>query len=173
MKNLIIIDVETSGLDPVKNDIIQLGAVKLNNNYDITERFSIETKPINKNNWDKKAEKVHKISLKHLMSVAFSLKTALDFFDEWVGNPKKYLLGGWNVCFDAAFLLESYKKINKKFLFDYHFIDVNSLVYFSQGKILKLNEAKKVFKINNYNIHDAMNDCISTALILKRIKNGI
>ena len=46
MNNYVIIDVETSGLNPENDEIIRLSALKIENKK-ISERFSVLTKPIN------------------------------------------------------------------------------------------------------------------------------
>ncbi|MBL8034843.1 MAG: 3'-5' exonuclease, partial [Leptospiraceae bacterium] len=101
----VAIDLETTGLNPYKHEIIEIGAVQFSLD-DLGKEFSILIKPEKK--MDPKARAVHQISAEELASHAVSLREGLDAFNAFMPD------GSWvfhNAPFDLSFLKQSYAAV--------------------------------------------------------------
>ena len=108
MGEIIVLDIETTGLDPEKDFILELGMVKLNlDNGEIIELFD-------------KVFKDPNLTARHHKSWIFEkghmeieeVRTALplsEYFDEIqsIMNPYKGRITAWNRDFDSKFLVKS------------------------------------------------------------------
>lgn len=57
----IVVDVETTGLDPIVNDIIDISLFVINDQFEIIDEFrqTVKPDPINSITWDQEAQNVH------------------------------------------------------------------------------------------------------------------
>ena len=98
----VAIDLETTGLNPYKHEIIEIGAVAFNID-ELGESFSILIKPEKK--MDPKARAVHQISAEELATHAVPLADGLTAFSKFLPD------GSWvfhNAPFDLSFLKQAY-----------------------------------------------------------------
>jgi DNA polymerase III epsilon subunit-like protein len=110
IRKVLVVDVETTGLDPVKNACIELGAVMLDETLAITQQFSSLVAP-----WDgaitvEEAMKVNcidPISLREAPSISDVVRR---FHEEFCQEGDIPLLAGWNVWLDASFLRDLYRR---------------------------------------------------------------
>jgi hypothetical protein len=124
---MVVLDVETTGLDPVKNTILEIGAIDFYNpEYQfygrcrMDERFEI----------DSKALAINGYSEKDLFdSTKPTLGQMLKDFKEWVLKIKDRTLAGQNVSFDMAILSNSAKVNGVNLQLGYRNIDQHSLAY--------------------------------------------
>jgi len=98
--NFAFIDIETTGLNLEKNEIIEIGCVITTSELEIIEEFELKIKPEYIENADPVALKVNHYNKKDWES-SFSLKDAMKIFSEKVKNC---IMVGHNVAFDAGFL---------------------------------------------------------------------
>lgn len=179
MKRFIIIDIETTGQNKRIHDIIQLGAVKLDNECNITDKFTINIKPLNPNYWSIKAEEIHKMSKEYILQNGIECNKAFEEFEKWVGNPKEYYLSAWGVYFDINFLVEQYEKINRPYPFSYRTLDVASVVRFYLTVLTKKfpgeEKAAKLLDIEleENHLHNGLYDAEISAKMLKEVFNRI
>lgn len=164
--NYCVIDIETTGLSPAKNEIIELCALKVRNNV-LTDSFTTLVKPnsyinsfISKltgitNEMTKTAPTIDEILIKYL---------------EFIGND---IVMGHNVTFDINFINDkSLKCYNKNFANNY--IDTCTMA----RKICPIKRHKLDYVAQYYNIdasghHRAKHDCIMTFKIYNAMKNEI
>jgi DNA polymerase III alpha subunit (gram-positive type) len=173
--NLIILDLEATGTDFVKHDIIQLGAVKLDSELNIVDSFERLIIPLG-NEVSEEAMKVNKLNLDEVRSRGLILDNALQEFEMWIGFPRYYIIGAWGIMFDITFLRHSYKKINRFYPFLYKCFDVASVVRFycsinnltSKGGLGKCAKALKV-EVEESKKHNALYDAELSAKVLKKV----
>ena len=99
------IDLETTGLNPYKHEIIEIGAVAFSLDG-LTEDFSILVKPERK--MDPKARAIHQISAEEIENKAVSLQAGIAAFLDFLPE------GSWvfhNAPFDLAFLKQSFAAV--------------------------------------------------------------
>ena len=99
------IDLETTGLNPYKHEIIEIGAVAFSLDG-LTEDFSILIKPERK--MDPKARAIHQISAEEIENKAVSLQAGIAAFLDFLPE------GSWvfhNAPFDLAFLKQSFAAV--------------------------------------------------------------
>src|SRR3990167_5836579 len=98
--NLAFIDIEATGLDVSKHEIIEIGCIITTPKFKIIEEFELKIKP-------EKIENADPVSLKvshydpDLWQSAHALKDAIKIFSKKV---KDCIMVGHNVAFDSGFL---------------------------------------------------------------------
>jgi len=131
MKDIIILDTETGGLDPKVNGLLSLSA-KLNNQDEI---ITLYLKPQDNLVYEEKALNVNQLNLEQLKRDGLDKRVFCKTFYIWlleIGakyNIEQYRIVGHNIHFDINFLKETFKEYKQyspfryKGLFDYHYID--------------------------------------------------
>lgn len=179
-KDILLIDIEFTGLDLEKHEIIQLAAVLLDRKT-LKEKKSF-CKFIKPQKWakrDPESMAVNGISWEMLKN-AQSLKTVLNRFNKFV-NPKNAVLSYYGGPADMDFLREAYKKAGLKWQFDYHYFNLWGLFYAFlavKNKLKNKNKhtgfmlddlARKLkVKISGFR-HDALYDCRLEAEVFRKI----
>ena len=121
----IFIDTETSGLDPKRNGILEIGCIIEAN--DTTEEFLIECRPFETDVVDDKALKVNRIS-KEDLSKRQAPETAYQDFISMLSKhvdrydkKDKFFFFAYNAPFDYNFLREFFIKNGDKYFGSYFF----------------------------------------------------
>jgi DNA polymerase III alpha subunit (gram-positive type) len=174
-RDILLIDIETTGPNPNKDFPLQLSAVLLdkdnllekdNFNSYIRHTFSQSTNDriaqllgIPKENWMK----------------APSTKLVLQKFAEQF--PLSVTLASHNMI-NLAFLQEAFRRTSVPYDYDYHVLELWTLGYFylSKQNIKKLPTAETVgaqFKLTKQKEHDALSSCRFHAEILRRLIKSI
>lgn len=176
MKNYLVIDCETSGIDPFANRMITFSAAIYQENDDANkprEKFNYCFTDWKEGQVDPSALKVNNIRLtadnKKFKNTNFFEGTTQEFvqsFSDWVLDlhyPCDYLLG-YNINFDITFLKKAFDDSNIKInnLLPYKVIDpfiiATSLIAcgsFPQVKSLSAESMYDLFAINSNGIHNA------------------
>lgn len=128
--NLVFLDLETTGLDPSRHGIVEIGAIFENDGKE-AGAFQSLVNPGSGYEISSEALAVNGLSLKTIQA-APSIGAALREFDKRVENYA--LLAGWNAKFDEAFLKAAYYKHQIPWRFDYHVLDVWALFKHRQLK---------------------------------------
>lgn len=177
-KDILLIDLETTGLDSSRQEIIQLAAVLLDKKtLKEKEVFNTFVKPSHWGKRDPESMKVNGIAWDQVKG-APTLKKALADFHQLFGTDVVLAYYGGPV--DMDFLRAAYKKVNRRFEFDYHYFNLWPVFFTYLAKRNKLKNAKKFtgftledfmkeFKIKSENRHDALEDCRIEAEILRKI----
>lgn len=121
LKKILWFDCETSGLDPVKNDIIQLaGVIEIDGK--LVDEFDFKCQPYSYENVDQGALDVHGITIEQikqfeLAKVVQSLftKKLAKYCDKFDRNDKFYP-AGYNCKFDIDFIAQWFKKAGDNYL---------------------------------------------------------
>src|SRR3990172_3819987 len=124
---MIVVDVETSGLDPTRHSIVSIGAVEFanpeNKFYEVCriwEGAEISQKALERNGFSE--EEIRDPNKK-------SLEEALKEFFEWAAKVDEQTLAGHNPSFDRDFLRTSAERYGLPWAFSYRTVDLHSLCY--------------------------------------------
>jgi DNA polymerase III epsilon subunit family exonuclease len=107
-EQFIVFDLETTGLNPEKDEIIEIGAVKVNRDYNKHDTFTILVRPNKK--LPKRISEITGITSEMLQSEGDSLEIAIKEFLQFAGNLR---LVAFNAPFDYAFLLNAVSRFGK------------------------------------------------------------
>lgn len=168
---LLLIDVETTGLDPQGDSIIEIAACILTPETFKEEGFFVsriraET-PITPG-----AAKVHGLTAQALLHEPPLTEVMRRFA---LFAPYGATLCGHNIAFDAGFLRAAYAKAGTSYDFDYHLLDIWSIATFvlsNKGVTLdtySLNSLCAVFGVERGPHHNALQDIQASAAILRHL----
>ena len=182
------IDTETTGLDPVNNDIIQIAGIIEIPGIQATE-FNFKVAPLNYLTIDQEALNVNKITINEMKTfespkkVHTKFKKLLFNYVSPYDPLNKLILCGQNVQFDSNMLREFCIKQNDLYWnalvtnghFDLKFLSI-ALEVFVGYKIFdryNLSDICKKLKVNLLHAHDAMHDIKATRECCIKIWNFI
>ncbi|WP_283691734.1 3'-5' exonuclease [Clostridium perfringens] len=166
-ENIIVFDVESTGVDVTEDEIIQIAAIKLNKKGEVVDKFEKFLK-------NKKAVKdsyyVHGFSDEMLQRIGEDKEKVLKEFVEY---SKDSIIVGHNVQYDINILCSELERNNlgkPKFKTFYDTLDIYRRFY--PGNInYKLENLSKVYDTKHKPSHDAMDDIIATGELLVRAIN--
>ena len=120
----LVLDTETTGLDPKAQDVIQVAGVLQINGKEY-ERFNFKCQPFSYENIQVAALKINRTTVEMLKTYPTPAQTCnqlCDLLDRYVfGYKTKFTLIGQNVAFDINFLKEFFIKNGREALFDKYF----------------------------------------------------
>jgi DNA polymerase-3 subunit alpha (Gram-positive type) len=155
----VAIDLETTGLNPYKHEIIEIGAVSFSLNG-LEKDFSILVRPERK--MDPKARAVHQISAEELATNAVSLKEGLSAFMEFLPD------GCWvfhNAPFDLAFLKQAFGAVKLPWPHRHYYDHLQlSRKLRTERMSHSLDSIKRELGIKTGQSHRALADARATAL---------
>lgn len=165
--NYIVFDLEFNQgySDFLKQEIIEIGAVKLNEDLEILDTFSKRIRPQINKKLDWRTKKVIRITQEEL-SQGIRFENAIDKFKKWIGND--YILCSWALD-DIFELINNSKAFGLDFLWINKFIDIQEL-YFSEKAISLTNAILKLRIQFKLDFHEALNDAMYTVKVLQKIK---
>lgn len=168
--NLAFIDIETTGLNLIKHEIIEIGCVLTTPKLEVLEEFELKIKPERIENADKVSLKVSHYDPSSWES-AYSLEKAMKIFCEKV---KDCIMVGQNVAFDSGFLEYAFNKINIVNNMHYHKLDTISVAWAKLHKEpdlehFSLREMCVRFGIKNERPHTALSDARATFELYKKL----
>ena len=124
---MIVVDVETTGVDSKKNSIVSIGAIDFSNPQNqfyqecrVWEGAEITQQALYINGFTKE-----QITDQNKMS----LEEAVKSFINWAGNIAEQTLAGENPSFDRDFLRDSIEKYKINYLIGHRTIDLHSICY--------------------------------------------
>jgi DNA polymerase III epsilon subunit-like protein len=156
--SLLIVDVETTGLDVSVHSCIELGAILLDDDLNILGEFGTLIRPSEEIFISAEAMKVNKISLEELSLAPTAEAVVTELMDLILNVPNLPTLAGWNVWFDAAFMKALFKTAKIDWPFSHRLIDIQSIAaYF--GGLKPASQAETVRRILHENQkHRALDD---------------
>lgn len=161
----VIIDIETTGLDPRFDDIIEVSAIKILGNK-IEETFTSLVK-IDYEIPDF-VTNLTGITNELLFCKGKELETVLTEFNEFVSDQ---IILGYNVNFDINFIYDNmYNLFNKEFKND--FIDVMRMCRMTHKELKhhRLIDMLNFYNISNNQEHRSLSDCIQTKEVYDKVK---
>ena len=166
-EDYVVIDIETTGLNPVRDEIIEISALRFSDNV-LVDRFSTLVKP-------SKPIPVEITQLTGINNIqletAENIKTALLRLREFLGRT---FVIGYCVNFDISFLHNKLRQYLKKGFFNWY-VDIHDL---AKANIEGLEHFRQVDVCNYLNIptkgaHRAENDCIMCNAIYQKLKEKL
>ena len=162
--NYIVFDIETSGLNPHKDKIIEIGAIKYINNKKVDEFSYLIDPEIKLNDIITKVTGITDDDLKGQKKIDEVLPLFLNFIED-------YPIIGHNVRFDYDFLESNINKLNLKHIKN-KIIDTLFLsrITIYDSKNHKLETLKEYLNLD-YNSHRAVDDCLTCNELYQYCKN--
>ncbi len=161
----VVFDFETTGLSPQKNEIIQIGAVKFDENDVEIGRFDQLVKP-QRSYVSTTISDLTGIYPRDLLGKPYIQEVLPDFLDFIAGH----LLVAHNAPFDVSFLYQAIVDCDIRNAEQFHIYDT-------------LSEAKRLMKAKSYKLeylkdllgvdlrsHDALNDCLITSVLYQHLQ---
>ena len=169
-EELIVFDTETTGLNPKNDEILSIGAVKIQNNKIITSQtFEVYLK--NSKEISSKSIEIHGIRECDLHN-AIEPQEAIKDFLHFIGNRR---LVGYYLEFDVS-MINKYIKPMLGITLPNTMIEVSEIYYdreitlIPQGNIdLRFDTILKKCGVPDMGAHNAVNDAIMTAMIYLKL----
>ena len=169
---IVVFDCETTGLDPKKDEIISIGAVKVKENRILTDE-AIHLYIKQKKEISAKSITVHKIRNCDLEG-AVTLEEAIERFLYYIGNRR---LVGYYLEFDVA-MINKYTKEMLGITLPNPKVEVSALYYdkklkrIPQGNIdLRFDAILEDLSLPRLKAHNALNDAVMTAMMYIKLNN--
>ena len=162
LENYVVVDVETTGLDSKKNEIIEIGAVKVENGK-ITDTFQSLIRPVH--TLEERITQLTGITQKDVENAPF-IENVLPEFVAFLGN---HILVGHNLRFDYAFL--KHACTNHGFFFEHEGVDTLRIarIYLKDQPKKNLTALCDFYGIP-LQAHRAENDALATHTLLECLK---
>lgn len=123
---MIIVDVETTGTDPIKNSIIEIGAIDF---YNPENRFFINCQAKPNSEINDFALKINGHTAKDIYDPSKpSQKAAIESFNNWLKNISEFTIIGENPRTDLNFLNQAYFESDINSPLGYRSIDLHSIM---------------------------------------------
>lgn len=169
---LAITDIETTGLDPIGHEIIEIGLVLVKqSDLSILDQWSVKIKPEHLETATPEALEVNGY-IEENWKEAYKLSMAMKFYQK---KTKEAIFVSHNVTFDWSFIYEAFAKCDLTSLMDYHRLDLFSIAWGIAPK--GLEKYNLVGLCDHFKIpqepkpHKAINGALTALEVLKNLKN--
>lgn len=159
---LTVFDVESTGTSTSTDEIVQLAAVTLNRDGQITARFNRLVKPSGPVG---ESEKIHHISDERLKAEG---EPPEKVFTDFLAFTRNHILAGHNVSYDIHILMSQMRRLGMDPVETPAWVDTLEIFrrYYPELKNHKLEYLGEVFKVHHKSSHNAYDDILATAEIL-------
>lgn len=173
-KKLAFLDVETTGFDPVKQEIIELGVVVAAQQADgawrTVNEIDVKVKPRHIETADKEALRVNGYSEDAWM-FAHTLEQALEELNQ---KAKDAIMVAHNVAFDYGFIDQAYRSVEMESAMAYQKFDTISIAFAKLHadpdiKGYSLRALCEYFGITNEKAHTALADARATFEVFQEL----
>lgn len=178
-RDILLIDIEATGVELTKHELIELGAVLIDKkSLKIKKTFESFIKPRHWNKRDPEAMAVNGIKWDELKS-APNAKTVLQKFLKTFGT--KHILANYGTILDTALLRKAFRDAKLSYPYDYHVFDIWPLCFLYMAKTKSLRNQKKfsgfaleeiAYQLNvkiPKDRHSALADCLLEAEVLRKL----
>jgi DNA polymerase III epsilon subunit-like protein len=180
MIEYVVIDTETSGLNPYVHAITEIAAIDSSG-----REFQIDVIPHSETEFNQKAMDITGKSALLLKSLESNETEAAKAFADWLKEaPKGWLFVGANPCFDYTFLYQLSLRTSIKIPINKKKIDIQSIAFaeWARGRlrlrefdgvpILSLDELLSVTELSRKSFnHNALEDAKLTEALFKKMIN--
>ncbi len=159
---LTVFDVESTGTSTSTDEIVQLAAVTLNRDGQVTVRFNRLVKPSGPVG---ESEKIHHISDERLKAEG---EPPEKVFADFLAFTRNHILAGHNVSYDIHILMSQMRRLGMDPVETPAWVDTLEIFrrYYPELKNHKLEYLGEVFKVHHKSSHNAYDDILATAEIL-------
>jgi len=166
--NLIILDTETTGLNPFKHELVEIGAVRMSDG----ETFEVKVHPMDIKNADPKALEINGYNKKEWIDDGYLLENGLKLLTEFVGKNGSTLMT-YNISFDKAFLEKAYRECDLPYPFHYAPLDLMTWVWSKVemgGRVPSLKDACLLYGIDpEPSVHRALQGALTAFEVYKKL----
>ncbi len=170
MNKIALIDLETTGLDPQKHEIIEIGCALFDlGNESEPDTFEVKIHPLRIADADSTALRINGYN-KEEWADAYMLRNALLLLNEFVGEA--YFMS-YNATFDWPFIVKAYHDSHLKDPFHYHRLDILTLAWdrLPTGAFLSLKKVCEHFDIPpEPQVHRALNGALAAHKVFRKLK---
>ncbi len=168
--NLAFVDIETTGLDVVEHEIIEIGCVLTTPDLKIIEEFEIKIKPEHIENANPISMKINHYTEEDWVD-ALPLEEAMQIFAQ---KAKDCIMVGQNVAFDVGFIEHAFSKLDITNTMHYHKLDTISIAWAKLHndpslEHFSLREMCLRFGIKNEKAHTGLSDARATYELYKKL----
>ena len=158
---LTVFDVESTGTSTSTDEIVQLAAVTLNRDGQVTVRFNRLVKPSGPVG---ESEKIHHISDERLKAEG---EPPEKVFADFLAFTRNHILAGHNVSYDIHILMSQMRRLGMDPVETPAWVDTLEIFrrYYPELKNHKLEYLGEVFKVHHKSSHNAYDDILATAEI--------
>lgn len=161
--SFVVYDFETTGIDPINDEIIEIGALKIENGV-YTQVFTALVNP--KRHIPEGATKVNRISDDMVANCFYIEQVVQDFF---LFCKNCQMVGYNNISFDSQFLINAAKRVG----IDFNNTQIDAFVLAKQKlkglHNYKLSSVAKELSVNLIDAHRALNDVLATAEVFLKL----
>jgi DNA polymerase III alpha subunit (gram-positive type) len=184
---LCAIDIETTGLNPKKDDVIEIAVLPLDSFCMPSKQvlpFQLLIKPRREHNPDNIKYKSHFVKC---CKDGIDSWRVVDLFREWfeklqLGTYKKIMPLAHNWPFDREFLIEWMGKEEFESIFHPYYRDTMAMALFQNDLYdletepcpfpkINLSYLCNILKVENIKAHEALSDCMATAECYRKLLN--
>ena len=172
-KYILVFDFETTGVNPNFDEIIEIGAIKLelvNNDYVITDELSVlikQDQPL-----PPKITEITNITDEMLLHDGVTRDVAFQMFYQLY--TKDTLLIAYNIQFDIWFLINLFRKEYDKFFeIENDLLDAMAVYKDFHPYPHRLESALEKYPVGIPNTHRALDDAKATYLLLKKMEEKL
>lgn len=179
----VIIDTETTGLDPVKHAMISVGFVfkpDLNKDYIAAQKefkmnpgtYSIDKRALTVNGYTEE-------EIKSWPDRAKTIESIKKMIENWGLAYDKMTPVGHNYLFDRGFLLQILPTHFYEVYFSYHYMDTMNVANFFNlvkpgfSKGVSLGALREKYNVPHDGAHSALADALATAEVMKGLINEV
>lgn len=168
--NLAFIDIETTGLNVLEHEIVEIGCVLTTPKLKVLEEFELKIKPEQIRKADPVSMKINHYNEKDWKR-AINLKQAMEILCQ---KTESCIMIGQNVAFDSGFLEYAFAKTKILNTMHYHKLDTISIAWAKLHKDkdvehFSLREMCARFGIKNERAHSALSDARATFELYKKL----
>ena len=166
----LVLDIETTGLDPLVDDVIQI-CIFENDNNKYVRYLPLEKKKTNT-----------AIDINHISNNTLKAKMPLtqkdvdEIIEKFDVRNKLVVIWTGKNLFDRLFLEIYFKEHNLTGLEHFTFFNaktiIDSIKYKMQVRDLSKDNISRIYGLNNHDAHDALNDCKVEKQIVEKLLNG-
>jgi len=184
---ILVTDLETTGLDHDRCEVISIGAQAINHTeqgWQLTYDTFYETGNISSlARIEETALNINGFSHGELTSQGQSNEDMYKHFYQWAKDLNCFELAGINIgAFDVPFLKVLHDRtfnrgqVKTKWPFGYRFLEIGSAFFVATNqfsiKPVGMKEMLRTAEVENFKLHDALQDAIAEAKLLVKILNG-
>jgi DNA polymerase III epsilon subunit-like protein len=170
-----IIDLETTGLNPYKHEIIEIGAIIFETNdlepdLTVLEEINVRVKPEHPELGEAKAYEVNGYNPVDWADAQGIEDVLRSLHRKFMGS----IFMSYNVTFDWSFIAHAYHTLGREDPFHYHHLDLMTMAWTAmpQGRSISLKSACEYFGIEpEPGVHRALNGAIKGFEVYKKISN--
>jgi len=173
-KKIAFVDIETTGVDPYKHEILEIGCLVAKQNDDgsfvMIEEFEVKVKPEHIENAEPQALRINGYDEANWM-FAHTLEEALRLMNQKLGDDATMI--AHNITFDYSFIINAYSRLGMKDPF-FHKYDTLTMAMMrfkdeEDTQRLSLRALCEKFGIKNEKAHTALADVRATFEVFKRL----